>query len=56
MWTFGGTVPGPTLRGRVGDVFEITVVNDGSIGHGIDFHAGALAPEVRCGHSSRASG
>jgi len=45
MWTFGGTVPGPTLRGRVGDVFEITVVNDGSIGHGIDFHAGALAPE-----------
>jgi nitrite reductase (NO-forming) len=45
MWTFGGTVPGPVLRGRVGDVFEITLINDGSLGHGIDFHAGALAPE-----------
>ncbi|MFP8883876.1 multicopper oxidase domain-containing protein [Streptomyces mangrovi] len=45
MWTFGGTVPGPTLRGRVGDTFEITLVNDGSIGHSVDFHAGALAPD-----------
>jgi len=44
-WTFGGSVPGPTLHGRVGDVFEITLVNDGSIGHSIDFHAGALAPD-----------
>ncbi|MGY1454080.1 multicopper oxidase domain-containing protein [Streptomyces sp. SS8] len=45
MWTFGGTAPGPTLRGRVGDTFEITLVNDGSIGHSVDFHAGALAPD-----------
>lgn len=46
MWTFGGTAPGPTLRGKVGDVFEITLVNDDSgMGHGIDFHAGALAPD-----------
>jgi nitrite reductase (NO-forming) len=45
LWTFGGSAPGPTLRGRVGDVFEITLVNDGSIGHSIDFHAGALAPD-----------
>ncbi|MEU8623020.1 multicopper oxidase domain-containing protein [Streptomyces sp. NPDC048623] len=44
LWTFGGTAPGPVLRGRVGDTFEITLVNDGSIGHSIDFHAGALAP------------
>lgn len=44
-WTFNGQVPGPTLRGRVGDIFEITLVNDGSIGHSIDFHAGALAPD-----------
>ena len=43
-WTFGGTVPGPVLRGRIGDTFEITLVNDGTIGHSIDFHAGALAP------------
>jgi nitrite reductase (NO-forming) len=46
LWTFGGTTPGPVLRGRIGDVFEITLVNDGSIEHGVDFHAGALAPDV----------
>ncbi|MET9886466.1 multicopper oxidase domain-containing protein [Streptomyces sp. NPDC006430] len=46
MWTFGGTAPGPTLHGRVGDVFEVTLVNDDpSMGHGIDFHAGSLAPD-----------
>ena len=45
VWTFGGTVPGPTLRGRVGDVFEVTLINDGTLGHGVDFHAGALAPD-----------
>ncbi len=46
MWTFGGTAPGPTLRGKIGDVFEITLVNDDEgMGHGIDFHAGALAPD-----------
>ena len=44
-WTFGGTAPGPVLRGTVGDRFEITLVNDGTIGHSIDFHAGALAPD-----------
>jgi nitrite reductase (NO-forming) len=44
-WTFNGSAPGPTLRGKVGDVFEITLVNDGTIGHSIDFHAGALAPD-----------
>ena len=45
LWTFNGTAPGPTLRGRVGDRFEITLTNDGSIGHSIDFHAGSLAPD-----------
>ncbi|USQ77916.1 multicopper oxidase domain-containing protein [Ornithinimicrobium cryptoxanthini] len=44
-WTFNGTAPGPTLRGKVGDVFEITLVNDGTMGHSIDFHAGSLAPD-----------
>ena len=29
----------------VGDNFVVTLVNDGSIGHSIDFHAGALAPD-----------
>jgi nitrite reductase (NO-forming) len=46
MWTFGGTVPGPVLHGRVGDTFVVTLVNDASMGHSIDFHAGMLAPDV----------
>lgn len=45
LWTFDGMAPGRTLRGKVGDRFEITLVNDGTIGHSIDFHAGALAPD-----------
>jgi nitrite reductase (NO-forming) len=43
MWTFGGTVPGPTLRGKVGDVFEITLTNTGDFQHSIDFHASKVA-------------
>jgi nitrite reductase (NO-forming) len=43
MWTFGGTVPGTTLRGKVGDIFTVTLVNDGSIGHSLDFHASKVA-------------
>lgn len=45
-WTFNGSSMGPTLHGKVGDKFIITLVNDGTIGHSIDFHAGALAPDV----------
>lgn len=39
MFTFDGKVPGPTLRGKVGDIFTVTLVNDGKVGHSIDFHA-----------------
>ncbi|WFE43549.1 multicopper oxidase domain-containing protein [Verrucosispora sp. WMMD1129] len=45
LWTFNGTSPGPVLRGRVGDTFDVTLINDGTIDHGVDFHAGALAPD-----------
>ncbi|MEO6205688.1 MAG: multicopper oxidase domain-containing protein [Mycobacteriales bacterium] len=45
LWTFDGSAPGPTLHGRVGDEFVITLVNDASIGHSIDFHAGVRAPD-----------
>lgn len=45
LWTFNGTAPGPVFRGRIGDVFEVTLINDGTVDHGIDFHAGALAPD-----------
>jgi nitrite reductase (NO-forming) len=45
LWTFDGTAPGPVLHGEVGDTFVITLVNDGTVGHSIDFHAGSLSPE-----------
>ncbi|WP_243058400.1 multicopper oxidase domain-containing protein [Nocardioides sp. SR21] len=45
LWTYDGQAPGPVLHGRVGDRFVVTLVNDGTIGHSIDFHAGALAPD-----------
>jgi len=48
MWTFNlvgepPTVPGPVLRGKVGDTFRITLVNKGSVGHSIDLHASKVA-------------
>jgi nitrite reductase (NO-forming) len=46
LWTFNGTAPGPILHGKVGDVFTVTFVNDASMGHGIDFHAGSVAPDL----------
>jgi nitrite reductase (NO-forming) len=39
LWTFNGQTPAPTLRGKVGDVFTVTLVNDGKVGHSVDFHA-----------------
>ena len=46
MWVFDGQYPGPTLRGKVGDVFNVTVTNDGEIGHSIDFHASKTPMDV----------
>ncbi len=46
MWTFADTVPGPTLRGKLGDTFDVTIVNKGSIQHSIDFHASKVAWNV----------
>ena len=43
-WLFNGQAPGPTLRGHVGDTFRITIVNEGSMGHSVDFHAGEVTP------------
>lgn len=43
LWTFNDMVPGPTLRGKVGDIFTITLVNDGTMGHSLDFHASKVA-------------
>lgn len=44
VWTYNGGTPGPTLHGAVGDTFRVTLVNDGTMGHSIDFHAGELSP------------
>ncbi|MDO4259476.1 MAG: multicopper oxidase domain-containing protein [Actinomycetaceae bacterium] len=44
-WSFNGQVPGPMLHGRVGDTFHITLKNDGSMGHSLDFHAGIVSPD-----------
>lgn len=45
VWTYNGSAPGPILHGRVGDTFHVTLVNHGTMGHSIDFHAGELAPD-----------
>lgn len=45
LWTFNHTTPGPILHGNVGDTFEITLINHGTMGHSIDFHAGRIAPD-----------
>ena len=43
MWTFDNQVPGPIYRGKVGDTFRFELVNQGKMGHSIDFHAGKVA-------------
>ncbi|MEO8201643.1 MAG: multicopper oxidase domain-containing protein [Gemmatimonadota bacterium] len=42
-WTFGGTVPGPVIRVREGDLVRITLVNQAvGMPHSIDFHASRI--------------
>ena len=38
-WTFNGTVPGPIIHVRQGQMVHTTIVNEGSMPHSIDFHA-----------------
>lgn len=45
-WTFGGTVPGPAIRVRVGDEVRIKVVNESEMPHSIDFHAARIPANV----------
>jgi nitrite reductase (NO-forming) len=42
-WTFGGTVPGPTIRIHVGDTVHVHLTNEGTMSHSIDFHASQTA-------------
>ncbi len=41
-WTFGGTVPGPVIRVRQGDLVRIKLVNQAPMPHSIDFHAARI--------------
>jgi nitrite reductase (NO-forming) len=42
-WTFGGTVPGPVIRVRQGDLVRINLVNEAvGVPHSIDFHASKI--------------
>lgn len=45
VWLFDGQAPGPTLRGTVGDTFRITLHNEGTMDHSVDFHAGEVNPD-----------
>jgi nitrite reductase (NO-forming) len=44
VWTYNGTVPGPVLHGRVGDLFTVHLVNNADMPHSIDFHASQVDP------------
>ncbi len=38
VWTFNGTVPGPTIRATEGDIVRVNFINNGSKSHTIHFH------------------
>lgn len=38
VWTFNGTIPGPTIRATEGDTLKITLINNGSKFHSIHTH------------------
>jgi nitrite reductase (NO-forming) len=45
VWTFGGSVPGPVIRVKVGDTIRVHLVNpaENALGHSIDFHSSQVA-------------
>jgi nitrite reductase (NO-forming) len=45
VWTFGGTVPGPVIRVKVGDTVRIHLKNpiESKLAHSVDFHASQVA-------------
>jgi nitrite reductase (NO-forming) len=45
VWTFGGTVPGPVIRVKVGDTVRVTLKNPANsrVPHSVDFHASLVA-------------
>jgi nitrite reductase (NO-forming) len=63
FWTFGGSVPGPMIRVRRGDVVELHLMNhpDNTMPHNIDLHAvtgpggGAASTFTAPGHQTQFS-
>ena len=63
FWTFGGTVPGPMIRVRRGDLVELHLMNhpDNAMPHNIDLHAvtgpggGASSTFTAPGHQTQFS-
>ncbi len=45
VWTFGGSVPGPVIRVKVGDTIRVHLKNpvENQLSHSIDFHASQVA-------------
>ena len=43
VWTFGGQVPGPTIRVHLGDTVRVHLTNQTTMSHSIDFHASQTA-------------
>jgi nitrite reductase (NO-forming) len=45
VWTFGGTVPGPVIRVKVGDTIRVHLQNPSTnaLPHSIDFHSSQVA-------------
>ncbi|MCI0560439.1 MAG: multicopper oxidase domain-containing protein, partial [Nitrososphaera sp.] len=38
VWTFNGTVPGPTIRATEGDIVRVHFINNGAKSHTMHFH------------------
>ena len=38
VWTYNGTVPGPTIRATEGDIIHVKFINNGSKSHTMHFH------------------
>jgi len=45
-WTFAGGAPGPVIHVRQGQLVKVTVTNDGTMAHSVDFHAARIAPNM----------
>jgi nitrite reductase (NO-forming) len=45
-WTFGGTVPGPVIHVRQGQLVKVTLRNASPMPHSVDFHAARVAPNI----------